>query len=167
MKGVLPVYKDSFFCGFNREDGLRLRMMYEPGLVYCDVNLDNRFEGYTDVLHGGMIFGILDVIIWYVIFMETKKISMTRQTEMEFFKPVMCGSPYIAKGRFLRIEDRDIHATAWLENDQGEVCARIDALFREAKDLPIEHFINKFDFSHASPEIKEYFLSPLPQNTHW
>ena len=161
MKGVLPVYKDSFFCGLTREDGLKLKMMYKPGLVYCDVNLDNRFEGYTDVLHGGMIFGILDVIIWYAIFMETKKIGMTRKTEMEFLKPVMCGSPYIAKGRFLRIEDRDIFATAWMEDNQGDVYAKVDALFREGKDLSLHHFINKFDFSCADPEIKAYFLSLL------
>lgn len=161
MKGVLPVYKDSFFCGFNREDGLKLQMMYEPGLVYCEVNLDSRFEGYTDVLHGGMIFGILDVIIWYVIFMETKKIGMTRKTRMEFFKPVMCGSPYIAKGQFLKIKDRDIHATAWIEDNKGEIYAKVDALFREGKDLPVDHFINKFDFSRTNPEIKKYFLSLL------
>jgi acyl-coenzyme A thioesterase PaaI-like protein len=162
MKGVLPAYKDSFFCWFNREDGLRLRMIYENGIVLCDVNLDNRFEGYINVLHGGMIFGILDVIIWYVIFMETKKIGITKKTEMEFFKPVMCGSPYIAKGRFLRIEDRDMLATAWLEDKHGKIYARADAIYREARDVPLDHhFINKFDFSHANPEIKEYFMSLL------
>ncbi len=161
MKGVLPVYKDSFFCGFRREDGLKLKMMYEPGLVYCRVNLDSRFEGYTDVLHGGLIFGILDVIIWYIIFMETKKIGMTRKTKMEFFKPVMCNTPYIAKGQFLKIKERDIHATAWVEDKKGEIYARVDALFREGKDLPVEHFINKFDFSRTDPAIKKHFMSLL------
>jgi len=57
------------FCGLNRKDGLHLKILYEPELVYCQVNLDNRFEGFTNVLHGGIIFGILDVIIWYTIFM--------------------------------------------------------------------------------------------------
>ena len=27
--GTLPVYKDSFFCGLTRPDGLQLRMVYE------------------------------------------------------------------------------------------------------------------------------------------
>jgi len=161
MKGILPVNKDSFFCGLNRKDGLHLKILYEPELVYCQVNLDNRFEGFTNVLHGGIIFGILDVIIWYTIFMKTKKIGMTRKTKMDFFKPVLCKMPYIAKGRFLSIKDRDIHATAWMEDEQGGVCARVDALFREAKDFPREHFINRLDFSHTSPEIKRYFLSIL------
>jgi len=161
MKGILPVYKDSFFCGFNRKDGLQLKMVYEKGLVYCEVNIDNRFEGYTDVLHGGIIFGILDVIIWYAIFMETKKICMTRKTETEFFKPVLCGTPYLAKGQFLRIEGKDVHATAWIEDKNSEVYASVYALFREARNISYDDFINKFDFSRTTPSIKKHFMSVL------
>ena len=161
MKGALPAYKNSFFDGHKREDGLKLQMLYEPGLVYCHVNVDNRFEGHTNVLHGGMIFGILDVVIWYAIFMETKKVAMTRKTKMDFFKPILCNTPYIAKGRFLSIKEKDIHAIAWMENEQGEIYARLDALFREAKDIQKNHLINKYDFSHTSPEIKKHFLSIL------
>jgi uncharacterized protein (TIGR00369 family) len=159
--GVLPVYKESFFCGFTRPDGLQLEMVYENGVVFCKMDISNRFEGYTDVVHGGMLFGILDVIIWYAIFMETKKISMTRKTEMEFFKPVMCGLSYIAKGRFLNIEERDIFAEAWIEDHGGKIYAKVNALFREAKDISVSHFINKFDFSRTAPEIKEHFYSLL------
>ncbi|HNT67543.1 MAG TPA: PaaI family thioesterase, partial [Syntrophorhabdaceae bacterium] len=161
----LPVYKDSFFCGLEREDGLQLVMMHDNGVVRCDVNIDSRFEGYTDVLHGGMIFGILDVIIWYAIFMETKKICMTRHTEMDFLKPVMCDTPYIAKGKFLKVEERDFLATAWMEDRHGELCARVDAIFREAKDISAAHFINRFDFSRTSPKIKQHFYSLLDE-TH-
>jgi acyl-coenzyme A thioesterase PaaI-like protein len=161
MKGRLPVYRDSFFCGTERPEGLELVMTYEDHLVLCDILVDSRFEGYTNVVHGGMLFGILDVMIWYVIFLETRKICMTRKTEAEFLKPVMCDTPYKAKARFLFTDERDVHASAWIENMNGEVCARVDALFREAKDLPIATFIERFDFSITSPEIKEHFLSLL------
>jgi acyl-coenzyme A thioesterase PaaI-like protein len=158
---VLPVYKQSFFVKHDREDGLRLNMMYEEHAVYCDMVVDNRFEGYHDVVHGGMLFGILDVIIWYAIFMETKKVGMTRKTEMEFFKPVMCNTQYRAIGKFDRIEDRDIYATAWIEDQSGECYARINALFKEGKDLSITDFLNNFDFRYTTPEIKAHFLSLL------
>ncbi|MBA4416407.1 MAG: hypothetical protein C0392_00635 [Syntrophus sp. (in: bacteria)] len=159
MKGRLPVYRDSFFCGPDRPDGLKLNMTYEDHLVCCDLLVDSRFEGYTDVLHGGMIFGILDVMIWYVIFMETKRICMTRKTETEFLKPVMCNTLHKAKAQFLRIEDRDVYASAWIEDEAGEIYAKVDALFREARDIPLSAFIDRFDFSYTTPEIKEYFLS--------
>ena len=161
--GILPVYKDSFFCSPNRKDGLRLNMIYEKGTVYTDMFVDNRFEGYEDVVHGGIIFGILDVIMWWVTFMETKKICMTRKTEMDFFKPVMCNTLYKAKGELLRIEDRDIYASARVEDKSGECCAKVTGIFREGKDMSMQALIDRFDFSNISPEIKKHFLSLLEE----
>ncbi|HOD76620.1 MAG TPA: hypothetical protein PKJ17_11355, partial [Syntrophorhabdaceae bacterium] len=62
MNGRLPAYKKSFFLSPERPDGLQLQIFHEDGIVYSDLFIDNRFEGYADVLQGGMIFGILDVI---------------------------------------------------------------------------------------------------------
>jgi len=161
MNGRLPAYKKSFFLSPDREDGLQLQIFHEDGIVYCDFSIDNRFEGYAEVLHGGMIFGILDVIIWYAIAMKTKKIAMTRKAESEFFKPIMCSTPYRAKAQMLRIEDRDIFSTAWVEDGAGDVYARMKALFREGKGLAMDAFIDRFDFSETTPAIRDYFLSLL------
>jgi hypothetical protein len=95
-----------------------------------------------------MIFGILDVIVWYAIVMRTKIVAMTRKAEMEFFKPIMCSTPYRAKAEMLRIEDRDIISTAWIEDSAGEVYARLNAVFREARGLAMDAFIDRFDFSN-------------------
>jgi uncharacterized protein (TIGR00369 family) len=140
---------------------MRLNMMYEDHTVYCDMVVDNRFEGYHDVIHGGMLFGILDVLMWHVIFMETKKVSMTRKTEMEYVKPVLCNEQYKAIGKFERVEGRDIYALAWIEDREGECCARVTALFREGKDMSAPDFLKNLDFSNTPPEIKAHFMSLL------
>jgi acyl-coenzyme A thioesterase PaaI-like protein len=164
---ILPTYSGSFFCDLNREDGLKLTMMYEDGLVWCDLSAATRFEGYSGVLHGGMVFGILDVIIWYIIFMETKKICMTRHIEMDFLKPVMCNAPYVAKGRLVKVRGKDFHASAWVENAKGECCAKVDAIFREGKNITAEDFLERMDFSRTSPETKEFFLSLKQQQVEF
>ncbi len=161
MDNVLPAYKNSFFCDPNRKDGLKLKMCHKEGMIYCNFNINNRFEGYRNILHGGIIFGILDVIVWYAIFMETKKICMTRKVEMEFLKPVMCNSPCVAKGRVVKIRGRDFHVSAWVENESGDVCSKINAIFRESKDLSVVDFIDRMDFSYTLPDIKTYFMSLL------
>ena len=161
MKGRLPAFKQSFFMSPDRKDGLQLQMFYRDGMVYCDLLVDNRFEGYAEILHGGMVFGVLDVIIWYVIFMRSKKIAMTRKVNMEFFKPVMCGSSYRAKGELTKIENKNIFATAWVEDTSGEVYARVNAIFREGKYDDMATFIDRLDFSETAPAIKDYFLSLL------
>ena len=159
MKGTLPAYGQSFFLSPKRKDGLQLTMMYEDSCVYTDFFVDRRFEGYTNVVHGGMIFGVLDVILWYVILMETKKMAMTRKVEMEFFKPIMCGAHYRAQGKFIRTEKKDIHASAWVEDENGEVYARVNAIFREAKETDMAAILERLDFSTTAPELKEFFLS--------
>jgi uncharacterized protein (TIGR00369 family) len=161
LNGRLPAYKKSFFMSPNRPDGLKLQMFYEDGVVCCDLFVDNRFEGYSEVLHGGMIFGILDTMVWYVIFMRSKKIAMTRKVDMEFMKPVLCSTHYRAIGKLIRIEEKNIYATAWIEDASGEVYSRIHVTFREGKNFDVAAFIDRFDFSTTTPAIKDYFLSLL------
>jgi uncharacterized protein (TIGR00369 family) len=164
MKGKLPAYGQSFFLSPARKDGLQLTMMYEDSCVYTDFFVDSRFEGYTNVVHGGMIFGVLDVILWYIILMETKKIAMTRKVEMEFFKPIMCGTHYKARGKFIKIDKKDIHASAWVEDEDGEVYARVNAIFREGKETDMAAILERLDFSATAPELKDFFLSLAGEN---
>jgi|WetSurSiteA1Bulk_404760.scaffolds.fasta_scaffold131124_2 acyl-coenzyme A thioesterase PaaI-like protein len=159
----LPTYRQSFFCGSDRRDGLGLTVFYDDGTVFTDVEIDNRFQGYMNVVHGGILFGILDLIMWYVILIEAKKLAMTRKTDMEFLKPVKCNTRYRAISRFERTEGRDIYASAWVEDGAGNCYAKVTGLFREAKDVPPSQMIERFDFSSASPEARQYF--PVPQGT--
>jgi acyl-coenzyme A thioesterase PaaI-like protein len=155
----LPVYKNSFFCGHDRKDGLGLTIEYDGDLVYCHVKVDTRFEGYEDVVHGGIVMGILDTMMWYAIVMETKKICVTRHTGMDFYRPVMCNTPYIARAVYEGMEDRDIIVRAFMEDSNGDVCAKLTGTFREAKDGSFNPFVDRFDFSRCTPEISAHFRS--------
>jgi uncharacterized protein (TIGR00369 family) len=159
---ILPVYADSFFASKKRPDGIRLDMLYENGVVYTNMFVDARFEGYKGVVHGGIVFGILDVIMWYTILLETRKICMTRKTEMEFLKPVLCNTMYRAEGRLIRVEEKDVLVSAWAQDDQGERYAEVNGLFRQAKGLDVPEFVDSFDFSLTSPDIREFFRSLIP-----
>ena len=159
---ILPVYTTSFFTCKKRSDGMGLTILYEDGVVYTDMFVDSRFEGYKGVVHGGLVFGVLDVIMWYTILMKTKKICMTRKTEMEFLKPVLCNETYRAEARLVGVEEKDIIVSAWVEDAQGERYAEVKGIFREAKGLDVEEFVNSFDFDGVSPEIKDFFYSLIP-----
>ena len=159
---LLPGYRKSFFMGRQRPDGLQLKVRYGRGLVYTDVTVSDAFQGYEGVVHGGMLFGILDVLMWYATFIEARKICMTRKTDMDFFKPALCDKPYRAQGKVLRIEDRDVWATGWIEDPNKERCAQVTALFREAKGVDYEDVVKSMDFTNVSPEIKK-LLHTIPR----
>ena len=162
---LLPMYRKSFFSGQDRPDGLRLEMHYQKGLVYTDINVSSAFQGYEGVVHGGIEFGILDVLMWYVIFLETRKICMTRKTDMDFLKPVLCGAQYRAQAELLRVEDRDVWARGWIEDSEKETCAQVTALFREAKNTTASYrqLVERMDFTGVSPEMKKMILDGIPR----
>lgn len=161
----LPVYTDSFFTSKKRPDGMGLAIVYENGVVYTNMFIDGRFEGYKGVVHGGMVFGILDVIMWYTILLNTRKICMTRKTEMEFLKPVLCNTMYRAEARLVRVEEKDVIVSASVQDAGGERYAEVDGVFREAKGLDIAEFVHSFDYTESSPEIREFFYSLIPPKT--
>jgi uncharacterized protein (TIGR00369 family) len=159
---ILPVYADSFFASKKRPDGMGLDVLYENGVVYTNMLVDTRFEGYKGVVHGGIVFGIMDVIMWYTILLKTRKICMTRKTEMEFLKPVLCNTLYRAEGKLIRVEEKDVLVSAWVQDDQGERYAEVNAVFREGKGLDVSEFVDSLDLSLTSPEIKAFFYSLIP-----
>lgn len=156
---LLPADRGSFFGGLQSPEGPSMHLYFSKGMVYTDITPGQAFEGYENVVFGGMLFGVLDVVMWYAIFVTTKKICMTRKTDMDFFKPVLCGKPYRAQGKLLRIEERDVWATAWVEDEAKVRCAQVTALFREAKGLDRVRFMTRFDFTGVSPRIRDIFLS--------
>jgi len=155
----LPVGHTSIFTGKSRKDGLQLNVEYEDHLVFADMNIPNGFQGLSNMVHGGFLFGILDTLIWYVIIMETRKITMTRKTDMDFLKPVRCNAPYRALAKLERVEDRDIWATAWIEDNDKECYCRLTGLFREGKIINHARLFSHLDYSDVTPEIKDFFVS--------
>lgn len=140
---------------------LGLRLQYREGTVYTDFSVGKDLEGHENVVNGAIAFGVLDIVMWYVIFMETGRICMTRKVDVDFLKPVICDRPYRAQTKLLRIEDRDTWVTAWIEGPGEERHTEVTGLFREPA-MPIRRDFNDWDFSGVSPEVRERFLSPSP-----
>ena len=161
---ILPTYPNSLFASRKRLDGIGLDILYDDGVVYTNLRVDERFEGYKGVVHGGIVFSILDVLMWYTILLGTRRVCMTRKTEMEFLKPVLCNTMYRAEGKLIKAEDKDVFVSAWVQDAQGERYAEVNGLFRDAKGTDISEMVDALDFSLTSPDLKEFFYSLIPEN---
>jgi hypothetical protein len=126
---ILPVYKASFFLNQKRKDGLKLRVMHAGDHVYTDFQIGEQFNSETDSVYNGILLGIMDVLMWYAIIMQTKKICMTKKIDIEFFVPISCNVPYRAKSKLLGYDEKDFHVSAWIEDSNGQVRTRVAAVF--------------------------------------
>jgi hypothetical protein len=154
---TLPVYKESFFFSQKREDGLKLQAVYTGGHVYTDFKIDEKFQNQEDRPYNGIIFGIMDTLMWYALIMQTRRICMTRKTIIEFIAPMPCNITYRAKGRLLDVDEKDFRADGWIEDKDGRLYARASALFKESRTANIQDIIKSFDFSETTAEMREFF----------
>jgi acyl-coenzyme A thioesterase PaaI-like protein len=159
--GLLPCYKDCFFCG-PHGDGLKMLIQFKDGAVFSDFTLDAKFQGYDNVAHGGIVTGILDEVMWWTIFALTGKITVTRRIDTEFLTPVYCSTAYRVKGKLLDQRHGNIYVSAAIEDGHGKAASRGNGLFRTARHTTPAELAAKLDFSHVSSDMKEKFLAALP-----
>ena len=155
----LPIYKASFFLSQKRKDGVRLKVIYAGDHVYTDFQVKDGFKSETDTVYNGILFGIMDVLMWYAIMMETKKICVTRKIDIESLEAISCNVPYRAKSRLVSHDEKDYHVISWIEDGKGQIRVKVKALFKEGKGVTMAKIIKDFDFSETTPEMKELFDS--------
>lgn len=154
----LPVYKDSFFASQKRPDGLRVKVEREGDLVACDLHLEEKFSSVVGSVYDGLLFGVLDMLIWYVIMVRTGKVCMTRTIDMDFLEPVRAGVDYRAVASLVAVKGRDIKTLAWIEDISGKRYMTLKALFKESRKGSFDDVLRNLDFSETTEEIRDLFM---------
>ena len=156
MKGLLPGYKTCFFCG-PATGGLGLELQYAEGQAFCEFTAPDKFQGYNGMLHGGIVSGILDEVMWWTVFMDTKISLVTWKIEVEFKRPVLCGKDYRASGQFLRTAHHTYYVSGLIADAEGQACARANASFRQTKEISLEELGRHLDYRGVPQEIRSFF----------
>jgi len=120
-----------FACGELNEHGLQLVLHADETGCWTELSLDERFQGWDAVAHGGIVATILDeVMAWSVIGRGTW--GVTARMSIAFHKPIATGHAIRAEGRVaedrrrtVRTEGRvlDAHTGALLASGEGTYMA--------------------------------------------
>jgi acyl-coenzyme A thioesterase PaaI-like protein len=86
-----------FACGTLNEHGLGLVLHVEPDRAWVETTLDQRFEGWDTIAHGGIIATILDeVMAWSLAGADNW--GVTARMAIAYRAPVSIGQPIRADG---------------------------------------------------------------------
>ena len=154
--GLLPGYKKCFFCG-PATGGLSLHIQYADGTAFCDFIAHEKFQGYDGMLHGGIVTGILDEVMWWTLFMETKTVCATWKIEAEFKRPIKCGEAYRASGQLVRSAHGTYYVAGLIEDASKQQCALGNASFRKIRKFTIKDIVEYLDFRGVPPEVRSLF----------
>lgn len=104
-----------FICGRDNPQGLRLDFALDEAVP----SLETRwvatavYEGYSGILHGGMVATLLDEVVGKLSVLVDKP-AVTAEMTVRFLKPVPTGAPLTVRGRITgerrRVLDAEAHA---------------------------------------------------------
>ena len=114
-----------FGCGKNNPIGLKL----EFDLDEENLSVEGRFtprtehEGYTGIMHGGLVATLLDEAMVKLVW-DMGISAVTASLEVRMVKPVPVGQELTIKGRVDTQQGRMIYTSAEVEDTDGNVLAR-------------------------------------------
>jgi acyl-coenzyme A thioesterase PaaI-like protein len=109
-----------FACGELNEHGLQLDLHVDGERCWTELTLEERFQGWDDIAHGGIVCTILDeVMAWSLA--ATDNWGLTARMSVDFRKPVRLGRRIRGEGWVIANRRRIIETAARLVDvESGE-----------------------------------------------
>ena len=86
-----------FACGELNRNGLQLQMHLTANGSWTEVTLDERFEGWVGIAHGGILATLADEVMAWSLFSD-EQLGLTASLAIDFRRPASVGRPLRAKG---------------------------------------------------------------------
>lgn len=117
-----------FICGKDNPKGLRISFKYENGQAYAEFRLEKAYQGYKDIVHGGIISAIIDEACAYATLSLGVK-AYTAKISVRFRRPARTGEKLLVNSSARILKSRLIEARATIVDENNNVVAEGDAKF--------------------------------------
>jgi acyl-coenzyme A thioesterase PaaI-like protein len=117
-----------FVCGKRNRDGLQLDFeLVGEGGIRTEFTPPKRYQGWKDIVHGGIIATILDEVMVNAAYLR-KIVAVSAKLEIKLRKPAAVGERLIFHGRIVRQGAKTLKVKAWAEQEDGDVVAEATGL---------------------------------------
>lgn len=105
-----------------------MKFIEEPDHVRSEWIANSDFQGYHNVLHGGIQASLMDEIAGWTIFVKANTGGVTSRLEVKYKKPVVLDDkPIVLKCYLVEISRRIAKLKVDLYNSKGELCSTAEA----------------------------------------
>ncbi len=133
-----------FGCGKKNPIGLKMEFMDSEDKIRAKWKPSETYQGYPNILHGGIIATLLDEIGAWCVSVKIGTAGITSEMNIKFLNPV-----YINRGEteleaeVLETTDRIARIACRLYNEKQKLCAEANAVYTI---LPVEIAMRKFRY---------------------
>lgn len=129
-----------FGCSPANEIGLQLEFFEDGESIVATWMPQKRFEGYFNVLHGGIQATLLDEVAAWVVNVKCKTAGVTSSINVKYRQPIyLDGGALTVRGWVDSVNRRLATVKAQILNSEGKVMAEAEAVYfifseQEAKE---------------------------------
>jgi uncharacterized protein (TIGR00369 family) len=128
----LERYPQCFVCGDKNPIGLNVPFYFKDDKVVAEYTAGPNFQGYKDILHGGILSALLDEVMIRAILV--REIScLTSEIKVRFKKMVKIGDKLSLEGRMIGEKGKLLLAEGKITNQDHEVVAEGEGKFIRAE----------------------------------
>jgi uncharacterized protein (TIGR00369 family) len=128
----LKRYSQCFICGDKNPFGLNVEFHQKDGKVVGEYVVQERFQGYKNILHGGILSSLLDEVMIKSILAQNI-LTLTCEIKVRFKKPVKIGQRLLLEGKSTENRSKIIFAEGKIINEDGETLATAEGKFFRAE----------------------------------
>jgi len=113
-----------FGCAPSNKFGLQMQFYDEGDETVCEWQPKSHFQGYGNILHGGIISTLMDEVASWYVFTKLKTAGVTYRLEVNFKSPVYTNKGSITlRARLNEINKRKTDIDVRLFDNEGELCS--------------------------------------------
>jgi len=113
-----------FGCSPANPYGLHMEFFKDDEEIVCKWKPDEHFQGFHDILHGGIQYTMMDEIASWVVFVMLDTGGVTYQLSTRFRKPVFISKGTITiRARLIKQEKRVAEIEASLYDGEDNLCS--------------------------------------------
>jgi acyl-coenzyme A thioesterase PaaI-like protein len=133
-RGEVNLHRNCFACGSNNGMGLKLKFYkQEDGTVFGNFFAHPKFEGYSGIIHGGIVATLLDSAMTHCLLMEHIP-ALTGRLSIKYSTPIRTGTAVKLEARIVD----QVHEMFILEGKafvDGKRVASAEAKYRTVKRM--------------------------------
>lgn len=130
----IPTY-NCFGCSPHNDHGLQMQFTEEGDEVVSRWDPKEHFQGYGNVLHGGVQSSLMDEIAGWLVLVKLNTAGMTSRMEVRFRKPViMDGGQVTLKARLKEMKRNIAVIAVDLFNSQNTLCSQGEIYYYTLSD---------------------------------
>lgn len=139
-----------FGCSSFNEHGLKLNFHLDDKKLFCIWNPDHKFDGWKNIIHGGIQTTIIDETSEWLVFALYGRSAVTMELNVKFIKPLRSDEGEIkAVAEVLNFNKSIIEIKTIILNNSNQICTDSVGKFfvyDEKKSKEIFNFPEHNDF---------------------